>query len=131
MAYSDVSVVFEIRALEKMTNNFSDEKLVGSGGYGAVYKGVREDGKEIAVKKLHQLIGLDDKPFNNEFHTLININHPNVVQLIGYCYESRRNYKKHNNETITAIVKERILCFEYMHGGSLDKHIGADMCDLD
>lgn len=116
--------------LEEITEDFSEKKIVGSGAYGTVYKGLH-DGNEIAVKKLHPLQGLNDEPFENEFDTLSKINHGNVVQLIGYCYESHRNYVKHKNETIAAIVKERILCFEYMHGGSLDKHISDDMCDLD
>lgn len=127
---SYVSVAFEYRMLRDITDDFSEARQVGSGGYGVVYKGLH-DGKEIAVKKLRALVGLNDEPFDKEFNTLSKIHHENVVQLIGYCYESRRNYIKHNNETITAIERERILCFEYMKGGSLDKHIADEMCLLD
>ncbi|XP_066356782.1 cysteine-rich receptor-like protein kinase 44 isoform X2 [Miscanthus floridulus] len=91
-----------------------------------VYKG-----KEIAVKKLHQLQGLDDKAFDNEFRNLSKVHHKNVVKLVGYCYESRRKYVQHNGELILATLMERILCFEYMECGSLDKHITDESCDLD
>lgn len=116
--------------LETTTNNFSDELKVGRGGYGDVYKGVY-NGEEIAVKKLHQLQGLDDSAFDNEFRNLTKVNHQNVVRLLGYCYESRYKYVPHNGELIRAKIMERILCFEYMQGGSLDKHIKDKSCDLD
>lgn len=121
---------FKLHVLETITNNFSEQNKVGSGSYGAVYKGVH-DGKKIAVKKLHPLQGLDDKDFDNEFRNLSKVHHENVVQLIGYCYESRINYVKYNGELNMATIKERILCFDYMQGGSLDTHITDELCDLD
>ncbi|CAM0878797.1 unnamed protein product [Alopecurus aequalis] len=121
---------FRLHYLENITNDFEEKKKVGSGGYGTVYKALH-DGKEIAVKKLHSLVGLDDKAFDREFRNLSNVHHENVVHLIGYCYESRINYVDYNGEKIKATVKERILCFDYMQGGSLDSHIKDDSCDLD
>ncbi|CAM0878321.1 unnamed protein product [Alopecurus aequalis] len=121
---------FKLHLLEEITNNFSKELKVGSGGYGDVYRAVH-DGKQIAVKKIHPLQGLDDKAFDNEYRNLIKINHPNVVQLIGYCHESRMNYVKHDGQLVMATIMERILCFEYMEGGGLDTYIKAESCDLD
>ncbi|VAH40204.1 unnamed protein product [Triticum turgidum subsp. durum] len=92
----------------------------------AVYKG-----EEIAVKKLHPLQGLDDKQFHSELLNLTKVSHKNVVRLIGYCYESRHKYVKNNGETIWAKSMERVLCFEYMQGGSLEKHIADESCELD
>ena len=83
------------------------------------------DGQEVAVKKLHPLHGLDDKEFDNEFRNLREIRHPNVVRLLGYCYESRHKFVKHNGDLVRAQEIERALCFEYMQGGSLDKHISG------
>uniref|UniRef100_A0A0A8ZAT5 Protein kinase domain-containing protein n=1 Tax=Arundo donax TaxID=35708 RepID=A0A0A8ZAT5_ARUDO len=120
----------ELHVLETITNKFSDEQKVGSGGYGDVYKGVY-NGKEIAVKKLHHLQGLDDKAFDSEFRNLSKVKHQNVVGLIGYCYQSRHKYIPYNGELIFAKAMERILCFEYMQGGSLDKHISDEYCTLD
>jgi interleukin-1 receptor-associated kinase 1 len=84
-----------------------------------VYKG-----EEIAVKKLHPLQGLDDKQFHSELN-LTKVSHKNVVRLIGYCYETRHKYLTHNGDTIWAKSVERVLCFEYMQGGSLEKHIAG------
>jgi interleukin-1 receptor-associated kinase 1 len=87
------------------------------------------EGKEIAVKKLHQLQGLDDNAFDNEFRNLIKVHHKNVVKLVGYCHEERLKYVQHNGKLVQAILMERILCFEYMECGSLDKHITGMMID--
>lgn len=112
----------KLEVLQDITNNYADDRRVGSGGYGVVYRATH-DGQEIAVKRLHQLHGLNDKQFDSEFRNLLNIRHQNVVRLIGYCHESRNKYIEHKGELIRAKEMERVLCFEYMHGGSLDKHI--------
>ncbi|WVZ50796.1 hypothetical protein U9M48_002019 [Paspalum notatum var. saurae] len=121
---------FKFHVLETITNNFSEDRKVGSGGYGDVYRGMY-NGDEIAVKKLHPLQGLDDKEFDNEFRSLSKINHKNIIRLIGYCYESRHKYVQHNGELVFAKAMERVLCFEYMQGGSLDNHISDDSCGLE
>lgn len=81
------------------------------------------NGAEIAVKRLHPIEGLDDKQFDNKLCNLSNVRHINVVQLIGYCYESCHKYIEHKGELVFTKAIERVLCFEYMQGGSLDKHI--------
>ncbi|CAM0885753.1 unnamed protein product [Alopecurus aequalis] len=126
----DNNVDIKLHVLETITDKFSDAKIIGRGGYGNVYKAVY-NGMEIAIKKLHQLQGLDDKAFDNEFRNLRKIKHPNVVRLIGYSYESREKYVPYNGELVRAKTMERVLCFEYMQGGSLDKHIEDGSCDLD
>lgn len=124
----DMDIKLEL--LETITEKFSEALKVGGGGYGNVYRGVY-DGQEVAVKKLHPIHGLDDKEFDNEFRNLREIRHPNVVRLLGYCYESRHKFVKHNGDLVRAQEIERALCFEYMQGGSLDKHISDESCDLD
>ncbi|KAM0855053.1 hypothetical protein ACQ4PT_050008 [Festuca glaucescens] len=121
---------FELRLIESITNNFSEDQKVGSGGYGDVYM-AKHNGEEIAVKRLHSLQGLDDKEFGNEFRNLTNVCHKNILRLIGYCYESRHKYVEHKGELVFAKDMERVLCFEYMQCGSLDKHIADDSCRLD
>ncbi|KAF7005729.1 hypothetical protein CFC21_020833 [Triticum aestivum] len=121
---------FKLHVIEAITDKFGEDRKVGSGGYGDVYRATYE-GEEIAVKKLHQLQGLDDKQFDSEFRNLRKVRHQNVVRLIGYCHESRNKYMDHNGELIFAKIMERVLCFEYMEGGSLDKHITDGSCELD
>ncbi|KAJ1272749.1 hypothetical protein BS78_06G226600 [Paspalum vaginatum] len=120
------NVTFQL--IEKITNGFSEEQKVGSGGYGEVYKGVL-NGEEIAVKKLFIVNGsIDDKEFKNEFHNLMRVHHQNIVRLVGYCYEIKHKHIEHRGEFVLAQEIERALCFEYMQEGSLAKHISDESC---
>ncbi|VAH39414.1 unnamed protein product [Triticum turgidum subsp. durum] len=57
--------------LQKITNNFSKERLLGEGGYGKVYLGVRDDGQEIAVKLLNaNLQTIDNEQFTHKCNVL-------------------------------------------------------------
>jgi peptidyl-tRNA hydrolase len=69
-----------------ITNNFSEEQIIGIGRYGEVYKQGVHNGGEIAVKKLHSM--QNDKQLSNEFRNLMKIEHLNIMRLIGYCYET-------------------------------------------
>ncbi|XBI97706.1 hypothetical protein VPH35_018029 [Triticum aestivum] len=109
--------------LEEITENFSDERKLGSGAYGKVYLGVDKNGVKIAVKVLHERTDLDDnkRQFETEFKNLESLQHQNIVRLVGYCYETRKTYVSHNEELVFANKIHRVLCFEYMPGKSLDK----------
>lgn len=122
---------FTIQFLEDVTDKFSNNRLIGSGGYGSVYKGVMDNGEEIAVKKLRYIPGLDGKEFENEFNNLMMAQHQNIVRLIGYCYDLGHQHVLHNGKHIFALVEEKFLCFEYLQGGSLDKHISDESRGLD
>ncbi|KAF8652091.1 hypothetical protein HU200_063037 [Digitaria exilis] len=103
--------------LRNITDNFSDDRLLGEGGFGTVYKGVLKNGETIAVKKLNSSIpGVKDKHFENEAYHLMRLKHPNVVLLIGWCSETENIYVHHNGKYICAEKSERLLCLEYMPG---------------
>jgi Leucine-rich repeat (LRR) protein len=91
------------------TLNFSDERIVGVGGSGVVYRGMLRDGREIAVKKL-QRDGLEgEREFRAEMEALSGDGssgwpHPNLVILYGWCL----------------FGSEKLLIYEYMKGGSLE-----------
>ncbi|CAL5046371.1 unnamed protein product [Urochloa decumbens] len=123
---------FTFHFLEHITNKFSSDRIIGYGGYGAVYKGVLDNGEEIAVKKLYNKhLGLeDDKQFTNECTNLMRLQHQNIVRLVGYCYEIAHKVVEHNGQYVSAGVEERALCFEYLQGGSLDKHLSDESCGL-
>ncbi|KAL6842636.1 hypothetical protein ACP4OV_027480 [Aristida adscensionis] len=95
-------VVFKYRYLQSVTKNFS-EKL-GKGAFGSVYKGMSADGKFIAVKKLDS-VSQGEKQFRAEVSTIGTIQHVNLIRLFGFCSEQA----------------EKILVYEYMVNGSLDK----------
>lgn len=77
------------------------------------------------MKKLYPSEVIDDKQFLNEFNNLMRIQHPNIVRLHGYCYEIQHKHIKHKNEYFFSKVITRILCFEYLEHGSLEKHLSG------
>ncbi|KAJ3670313.1 hypothetical protein LUZ60_010637 [Juncus effusus] len=97
---------FDIKTLKGATNNFCDNKL-GEGCFGPVYKATLEDGRVIAAKMLAKQACKGLRQFLNEVNLLANLSHRNLVQLLGYCTDDQ----------------ERILCYEYMPNGSLDKFL--------
>ncbi|KAK4277172.1 hypothetical protein QN277_015210 [Acacia crassicarpa] len=97
-------VRFSYRDLQTATKNFS-EKL-GHGGFGSVYKGVLLDGTLVAVKKLES-IGQGKKEFRAEVSIIGSIHHHHLVRLKGFCAEGTH----------------RLLAYEFMANGSLDKWI--------
>ncbi|KAL5571291.1 hypothetical protein UlMin_020888 [Ulmus minor] len=90
--------------VKKMTNSFAEK--IGSGGFGAVYKGKLPDGHPVAVKILKNSKG-DGEEFINEVASIGRTSHVNIVTLLGFCYERNK----------------RALIYEYMPNGSLEKFI--------
>lgn len=90
--------------LIEATNGFSAASLVGSGGFGEVFKATLKDGSCVAIKKLIHLSCQGDREFTAEMETLGKIKHRNLVPLLGYC----------------KVGEERLLVYEYMPHGSLD-----------
>ncbi|KAE8807320.1 Cysteine-rich receptor-like protein kinase 41 [Hordeum vulgare] len=80
-------LVMPFDLLREVTNDFSEERKLGSGSFGKVYKGVHQDGVKIAVKMLYDMPGLDDELFQNEFKNLTRLRHQNIVRLVGYCHD--------------------------------------------
>lgn len=77
----------------------------------------------MAVKLLHSMPGIDDEQFGREFKNLTELNHPNIVQLLGYCDETEEVAVEYNGKLITALKVHRALCLEYMPNGSLEKYL--------
>lgn len=89
------------------TNNFDKNLVVGSGGFGMVYRGALKDGTKIAVKRgvPGSRQGLPE--FQTEITVLSKIRHRHLVSLVGFCEEQ----------------SEMILVYEYMEKGSLKSHL--------
>nr|GME02470.1 cysteine-rich receptor-like protein kinase 2 [Ipomoea batatas] len=79
----DSSLNFKYSTLKKATGYFDDGNKLGQGGYGIVYKGVMEDGREIAVKRLFFNYKYRAADFYNEINIISNIAHKNLVRLLG------------------------------------------------
>ncbi|KZV46414.1 hypothetical protein F511_23620 [Dorcoceras hygrometricum] len=91
--------------LIEATNGFSAASLIGSGGFGEVFKATLKDGSSVAIKKLIRLSCQGDREFMAEMETLGKIKHKNLVPLLGYC----------------KIGEERLLVYEFMQYGSLEE----------
>jgi interleukin-1 receptor-associated kinase 1/coatomer subunit beta' len=87
---------------------------------------VRENGEEIAVKLLYNnMQATNDEQFQHEFDNLMMLNHPNIVRLVGYCYETQRQHIDFQGKIVFGETTYKALCFEYMHMGSLQKHLSG------
>ncbi|XP_021855706.1 G-type lectin S-receptor-like serine/threonine-protein kinase At5g35370 isoform X2 [Spinacia oleracea] len=96
-------VRYDYEELREATDNFSTQ--IGSGGFGAVYKGKLPDKSVVAVKKITNLGVEGKREFCTEIAVIGNIRHVNLVKLKGYCVEGN----------------QRLLVYEYMNHGSMDR----------
>ncbi|KAL6622407.1 hypothetical protein ACP70R_032286 [Stipagrostis hirtigluma subsp. patula] len=118
--------------LRKITDNFSERRLLGEGSFGMVYKGVLQNGDMIAVKKFTATMpGLMDRQYENEVRHLMKLKHPNIVQLVGYCSETENILVPYNGKYVHAEKSERLLCLEYLPKGSLREHLADESSGLD
>ncbi|XP_027362453.1 putative receptor-like protein kinase At4g00960 [Abrus precatorius] len=97
--------IFSYETLIAATKNFYILNKLGEGGFGPVYKGKLNDGREIAVKRLSQRSNQQKTQFINEAKLLGRVQHRNVVNLYGYCIHG----------------SEKLLVYEYVPRQSLDK----------
>ncbi|XP_047959733.1 wall-associated receptor kinase-like 8 [Salvia hispanica] len=77
--------LFTTKELEKATDHFNESRICGRGGQGIVYKGMLSDGTIVAIKKLKEVDENQVEQFINEVVILSQINHKNVVRLLGCC----------------------------------------------
>ncbi|XP_057478269.1 L-type lectin-domain containing receptor kinase IX.1-like isoform X2 [Actinidia eriantha] len=109
IASSNAPKLFTYRQLSKATRNFSKVNLLGTGGFGSVYKGVTKDPHPtIAVKKISSTSKQGEKEYLAEICTIGRLRHKNLLQLQGWCHDR----------------DELLLVYEYMPNGSLDRYIG-------
>ncbi|XP_073293621.1 probable serine/threonine-protein kinase PIX13 [Primulina huaijiensis] len=109
--------IYSYSDLRSATRNFKPDMVLGVGGFGTVYKGWVDEktlepsklgtGVIVAVKKLNagSVQGFDE--WQAEVNFLGRLSHPNLVKLLGYCWED----------------KELLLVYEFMPRGSLENHL--------
>uniref|UniRef100_A0A0D9V0Z1 Protein kinase domain-containing protein n=1 Tax=Leersia perrieri TaxID=77586 RepID=A0A0D9V0Z1_9ORYZ len=95
--------VFAQAELEQATNKFEKSQILGHGGHGTVYKGITKDNITVAIKKCALIDDRHKKEFGKEMLILSQINHKNIVKLLGCCLE----------------VDVPMLVYEYIPNGTL------------
>lgn len=108
---------FSFNVLKMATRNFRPDSVLGEGGFGSVFKGWIDEqslaaakpgtGTVIAVKRLNQEGLQGHQEWLAEINYLGQLDHQNLVQLIGYCLED----------------DQRLLVYEFMSRGSLENHL--------
>lgn len=99
--------IFSYSELFIGSNGFSEDEVVGSGGFGKVYKTVLpSDGTVVAVKCYLSEKGKQfEKSFAAELRTVADLRHKNLVRLRGWCVHEDQLY----------------LVYDYMPNRSLDR----------
>ncbi|XP_022769381.1 probable serine/threonine-protein kinase PIX13 [Durio zibethinus] len=109
--------IFTLAELKASTRNFRPDTVLGEGGFGRVFKGWVDEktyapskvgvGMAVAVKKSSPDSSQGLQEWQAEVKFLGKFCHPNLVKLLGYCWEEN----------------QFLLVYEYMQKGSLENHL--------
>ncbi|KAF8396176.1 hypothetical protein HHK36_017789 [Tetracentron sinense] len=105
---------FSYEELALATNNFANDRKLGEGGSGRVYKGFLNDlGRLVAVKKI-TISPHAEQVFITELKIISGLIYRNLVPFIGWCHDQG----------------EFLLVYDYMYNGSLDTHLFVNRTSL-
>ncbi|WJZ82164.1 hypothetical protein VitviT2T_001946 [Vitis vinifera] len=95
---------FSREEIERVTMNFSQTRVIGSGGFSTVYL-AHFPGSTMAAVKIHNGGERLNRVFKQELEILLHLDHDNIVKLLGYGDDR----------------EEGVLVFEHVPKGSLQE----------
>ncbi|KAL1190550.1 Proline-rich receptor-like protein kinase PERK2 [Cardamine amara subsp. amara] len=98
---------FSYEELAIATDGFSEENLLGQGGFGYVFKGILPNGKDIAVKELKAGSSQGEREFQAELEIISRVHHNHLIALVGYCIADA----------------QRLLVYEFVPNDTLEFHL--------
>lgn len=102
--------IFSLHDIERATDGFDTSRVLGEGGFGVVYRGMFDDGEQVAVKVLKREKRHGIHEFLSEVEMLSRLHHKNLVKLLGICTEDH----------------SRCLIYELVPNGSVESHLHGD-----
>ncbi|CAI5989074.1 unnamed protein product [Closterium sp. NIES-65] len=105
----DVCEQFSLQQMLSATNNWSEDNVLGKGGFGVVYKGRSPQGQLWAIKR--STIMTND--FETEVRAMASLHHVHLVRLLGFCLD----------QNVETGKQEQILVYEFMANRDLEYHI--------
>ncbi|CAN6694732.1 unnamed protein product [Malus baccata var. baccata] len=132
--------------LVRATNGFHETNLLGTGGFGSVYRGTLSNGIDVAVKVFNLQLEGALKSFDKECEMLSNIRHRNLIKIISCCDEldfkalilqlmpngslEKWLYSPNRSMNILQrldIMKDVALALEYLHHGYSKPIVHCDL----
>lgn len=105
-------VKYKYEEIKKATSIFSRENIIGNGKYGNVYKGVLENGSQVAIKRFKNCSIGGDGTFAHEVEVIASVKHVNLVSILGFC-----------SATVPLEGHQRIIVCDLVQNGSLYHHL--------
>ncbi|XP_011044179.1 PREDICTED: probable inactive leucine-rich repeat receptor-like protein kinase At3g03770 isoform X2 [Populus euphratica] len=109
---------FTLEELKEATNNFNDSSILGDGSYGKLYKGILENGTQVAIRCVPSSKKYSMRNLKLRMDLLAKLRHPHLVCLLGHCIDGggQDDYR----------VNKVFLVYEYVSNGNFRAYLSED-----